>query len=86
MARTVTLSGRVYDVWRTSDNHYIAFVPKAVTTSGSINLLEIIKWTIAQGWLTASSTLGQICYGVEIVSTNGKSETFTFTDFSITTN
>jgi len=82
-AHTVTLGGRTYDVWKTSDNHYIAFVPKAVMTSGSVNLLEILRWTIAQGWLAASSTLGQICYGVEIVSTNGKNETFSFTDFSI---
>ena len=82
--RTVTLGGRAYDVWKTANNHYIAFVPKMVMTSGSINLLEIMTWTIAQGWLAANSTLGQICYGVEIVSTSGRQETFSFTDFSIT--
>lgn len=80
---TTTLSGRTYDVWKTSNNGYIAFVPK-VMTSGSINLLEIMNWTIAKDWLAANSTLGQICYGVEIVSTNGRNATFSFTDFSIT--
>jgi hypothetical protein len=84
LTRTVSLNGRTYDVWKTSDNRYIAFVPKAVMTSASINLLEMMKWMVAQGWITANATLGQICYGVEIVSTNGKDETFAFTDFSIT--
>lgn len=67
---TVELSGRTYDVWTTSDNHYIAFVPTAT----------------AQGWFPSDSTLGQIGYGVEIVSTEGADATFEFTDFSITSN
>jgi hypothetical protein len=50
-----------------------------------VNLLEIFDWTIAQGWLASSSTLGQIDFGVEIVSTGGASATFEFDDFSIAT-
>ena len=82
---TVTLGGRTYDVWKTSDSHYIAFVPTAVLTSGTLDLLEIFTWTMSQGWLPSNSTLGQICYGVEIVSTDGADATFQFTDFSLTT-
>jgi hypothetical protein len=41
---------------------------------------------MAQGWLPSNSTLGQIDFGVEIVSTNGAAATFQSTDFSITTN
>jgi hypothetical protein len=85
-AATATLGGRTYDVWKTSDNHYIAFVPTAVVTSGTVDILEIFTWTISQGWFGANSTLGQIDFGVEIVSTDGASATFEFTDFSITTN
>jgi Glycosyl hydrolase family 12 len=80
----VTFGGRTYDVWKTSDNKYIAFVPKAVTTSGSLDLLQFFNWTISKGWLPANSTLGQIDYGVEICSTNNRPATFHFTDFSIT--
>jgi hypothetical protein len=83
---TTTFGGRTYDVWKTSNNQYIAFVPTTVFTSGTVDLLEILKWTISQGWLPANSTLGQICFGVEIVSTNGANATFYFTDFSITSN
>lgn len=82
----VTLSGRTYKVWKTSDSHYIAFMPNEIFTSSDIDLLEILKWAMSKGWLPSNSTLGQICFGVELVSTDGKNATFKFTDFSIATN
>ena len=84
-AATVTLGGRDYDVWKTSNNHYIAFVPKMVVTSGTIDILELFQWTMTQGYLPMNSTLGQLDFGVEIVETGGGEATFRFTDFSITT-
>ncbi len=82
----VSLGGRTYNVWKTSDSHYIAFVPTAVMKSGGIDLLAMFKWLMLKGWLSASSTLGQIDFGVEIVSTDGRNATLAFTDFSITDN
>jgi hypothetical protein len=82
--RTVALGGRTYNAWKTPDNGYIALVPTVTITAGTLNLLAIFKFTIAQGWLAAGSTLGQICYGVEIVSTGGTNQTFNFTNFAIT--
>ena len=67
-AATASLGGRSYDVWTTSNNGYIAFVPSVPLTSGTLDLLEIFDFTLAQGWLPAESTLGQICFGVEIVA------------------
>jgi hypothetical protein len=83
---TVTFGGRTYDVWKTSNNGYIAFVPTLVFTSGTVDLLEIFKWTQSKGWLSANATLGQIDFGVEIVSTDGADARFELTDFSITDN
>ncbi len=80
---SVTLNGRAYDAWKTSDNRYIALVARTAMTSATVDILGILKWTIAQGWLAAGATLGQICYGVEIVYTAGRSATFTFTNFSL---
>lgn len=80
---TATFGDQTYDVWKTSDNQYIAFVPPAPITSGTVDLLAIFNWTIDQGWLPANSTLGQVDYGVEIVSTEGADATFTFTNFAI---
>ncbi len=81
---TTTLGGRTYDVWKTSDNSYIALVSTITFSSGSVDLLEIFDWTISQGWLPSSSTLSQIDSGVEIVSTNGAANlaTYQFSDFS----
>ncbi|MCP5520601.1 MAG: hypothetical protein H7A46_03530 [Verrucomicrobiales bacterium] len=54
-------------------------------TSGTLNLLEIMRWTIAQGWLPKKSTLNQVCFGVEMVSTDDTEATFRVTDFAIET-
>jgi hypothetical protein len=87
MVETVTLGGWTYDVWRASwDWEYVAFVPDTPRTSGSIDLLEIFNWMISRGWIPPDSTVSQIDYGIEIVSTDGNDETFTVTDFSITDN
>ena len=80
----VTFGDRAYDVWKTPDSSYIAFVPAVVFTSGTVDLLGIFNWAISKGWLPANSTLGQICFGVEIVATDGADATFQFTGFSIT--
>jgi hypothetical protein len=80
------LDGRTYDVWVTSDYSYIALVSTETFTSGTIDLLKILQWAVSSGWLPADTTLGQIDFGVEIVSTGGASATFRFNDFSITAN
>jgi hypothetical protein len=82
---TTMLGGRTYDVWKTSDDAHIVFVATMTFTSGTVDLLEIIDWTIAQDWLGANATLAQIDFGVEIESTGGVSAKYTFDDFSITT-
>lgn len=79
----VSFDGRDFKVCRTRDNRYIAFVATADMTSGTIDLLAIIRWTTAQGWLRAGSTLDQICFGVEFVSTDDMDATFRVSDFSI---
>ncbi len=79
----VTFGGRTYKVWKSGS--YIAFVAGTNFSAGSMNLLQFFDWVIAKGWIPASSTLGQIDYGAEIVSTNGVPATFTFTNFSVGT-
>jgi hypothetical protein len=79
----VTFGGRRYKAYRTGDGRYIAFVAAENFTSGTVDLLEIMKWTIARGWLPADSTLNQVCFGVEMVSTDDQDATFKVTAFSI---
>ncbi len=79
----VTLGGRSYNVYKRSNSGYIAFVAATNFTSGTVDLLEITKWTIAKGWLAPQSTLNQICFGVEIVSTDDADAKFQVAAFSI---
>jgi glycosyl hydrolase family 12 len=82
----VTLGAQAYDVYRTGDGGYVALVPTQVMLSGSIDLLGVFQYLMSKGFLATNSTIGQIDYGVEIVSTDGSDARFDFTDFSIVEN
>jgi hypothetical protein len=83
----VTLSGHTWDVWSANSNHYLAFVPvnNAVVNSATLDLKGFFGYLTGGGYLSATSTLGQICYGVEVVSTDGAPARWDFTDFDVTT-
>jgi len=81
---TVTFDGQSYKVYKSGS--YIAFVETSNVTSGRLNLLAFFDHIVAKGWIPATSTLGAIDYGVELVSTNGADATFAVNDFSLTTN
>jgi hypothetical protein len=76
-----TLGGRSYQVWK--NGSYIAFVADQGFASGTMDLRQFLQWIIGQGWLTNSATLSQVCYGVELVSTDNVPETFSFSNFSV---
>jgi hypothetical protein len=79
-----TSAGNTYVVYHSpSPKQYIAFLDLSHNLSGHINLLDFFNYVISRGWIPRSSTLYQICHGVELVSTNGKHEKFTVNDFSI---
>lgn len=78
---TVTFDGRSYTVWKSGS--YVAFVANANFTSGTLNLLQFFQWMVGKGWIPADSTLDQVCYGAELVSTNGVPSTFTFSNYSV---
>lgn len=81
----VSLSGRTWRVYATRDNSYIAFVPTRRLTHGTLRLKAMLGWLVRRGRLERHVTLGQICFGFEVVSTGGSPATFSVTDFSVTT-
>jgi len=81
---TFSLDGRSYKVYKSGT--YIAFVDTNNVTAGTVNLLAIFNHIIDKGWIPATSTLGAIDYGVELVSTNGMDATFIVNGFSLTAN
>jgi hypothetical protein len=79
-----TEAGHTYDVYRTGPPYqYVAFVDQNGKLAGNVNLLDFFRYVISKGWMPSSSTLYQICNGVELVSTNGKPEKFEINDFGI---
>ncbi len=79
-----TDGGRTYVVYYSPPpKQYIAFVAVRDDLSGSVNLLHFFNYVISKGWMPGSSTLYQICHGVELVSTNGKPEKFAINNFAI---
>lgn len=81
---TVTFDGQSYQVYKSGS--YIAFVEANNVTSGTVNLLSFFNHIIGKGWIPATSTLGAVDYGIEIVSTNGTNATFQVNAFSLTAN
>ena len=80
-----TGGGQTYDVYRRPPPHqYVAFVDRSGNLSGKVNLAGFFHYVIAKGWMPSSSTLDQICNGLELVSTDAKPEKFAITNFSIT--
>jgi glycosyl hydrolase family 12 len=80
-----TDAGQTYVVYRSPPPlRYIAFVGLNDNLSGQVNLTDFFRYAIDKGWMPASSTLYQICHGVELVSTNGKPEKFAVDNFSVT--
>jgi hypothetical protein len=85
VATGITLSGRQWDVYATSGNGYIAFVPSggARYPSGTLDLKAFLDYLVSTGRHSATDTVDQICYGVEIVDTGGSQATWSFTDFNL---
>jgi glycosyl hydrolase family 12 len=84
VASGLAFGGQTWTLWATGDNHILSFVPATDMAAGTVNLRAMLDYLISHGRVPANSTLGQICYGVEIVSTNGAPGTFRFTGFSLT--
>jgi hypothetical protein len=78
---TAIFDGRSYTVWKADG--YIAFVANSNFSSGTMDLLAFFKWIMSKGWIPGNSTLGAVDYGVELVSTNGTPQTFTFSNFTV---
>jgi glycosyl hydrolase family 12 len=84
VAGGLSFSGKTWDLYATDDNEYLAFIPSRPMTKGTLNLKAFLDYLVKNGRVPANSTLGQICFGVAVVSTDGKPATFRFTDFSVT--
>jgi hypothetical protein len=79
---TVTFGGQSYAVWQEAGGP-VTFVSDTNVTGGDLNLLQFFQWLMSQGYEPTTSTLNQVAFGAEIVSTNATPETFGFSNFSV---
>lgn len=82
--RHISFSHRTWKLWATHDHQYLAFVPDRPLRHGRIALLKRSSYLVSHGYLPKGSTLGQVCFGYEMVSTNGTTQRFKVDRFSVT--
>jgi hypothetical protein len=83
VVRGLRFSHRTWKLFASGD-HYFAFVPNKPLHHGTIALKKRLSFLVRHGYLPHGSTVGQIDFGYEIVSTKGKPHTFKIDRFSVT--
>ena len=85
LASDIKISGLSWDLYASSDNSYIAFVPSdgRAYPSGTLDLTAFFNYLIHGGQVASTSTLSQIDYGVEVVSTGGGTVRYNVTNFQV---
>jgi hypothetical protein len=83
VASDITVSGRSWDLYASSGNGYIAFVPGngRAYPAGTLDLTAFFDYLIKNGQVASTSTLSQIDYGIEVVSTGGGTVRYNVTNF-----
>jgi hypothetical protein len=66
----VTVGGHTWDVYHGGSN-VVSFVRQGNINSGTVDILAILNWTAAQGWISTTSNLGKFQWGFEITSAPG---------------
>jgi len=78
----VTVGNHNWNVFKGSNgsNQVYSFVRTSNTSSGSVNILSVLKWIQSQGWY-GNETLGNVQFGYEITSASNL--TFTTNSYSV---
>ena len=69
---SATVGGHTWDVYSGSNgsNKVFSFVRQGNVSSGSVDILAVLRWIEAKGWF-GNVTLGQVQFGFEITSSSG---------------
>lgn len=79
---TFTADGIEYDVYRAG--RFIAFIGPP-RDRGRLDLLAFFRYAVTRGWLTGSSVIRRIEFGVEVSKTGDRPLDFAVDDYSLTT-
>jgi len=80
---SVSVGGYSWHVYKGSNgsNQVFSFVNTGAATSGTVNILAVLKWIESQGWF-GNITLGNVQFGWEITSSSG-GENFQVNSYSV---
>jgi len=79
---TTTFSGATWDLYE--KGHRDTFIRRGDATSGTVDLFAALKFLEDRGDLAPGDILWQVNFGWEIASTAGAPETFTVSNYSLT--
>jgi hypothetical protein len=71
---TLTLNGNTWTVYKGNNgaNDVFSFLRTSDSTSGTINILPIMRWIAnTKGWMSSAETIGDVQFGFEITSSAG---------------
>ena len=77
-----TVRGQAFTVYTYGSGEIIVSLNQN-ETSGTVDILNTLRWLQARGLVSSSATLGQVDFGWEICSTGGRPETFTISKYSL---
>jgi hypothetical protein len=82
---TVTLDGNSWSVYvgNNGSNPTYSFKRTSNENSGTVNLLDLLKWLQNTRHYYSNPTLSRVQYGFEISNTAGRQETFTINSYSV---
>jgi hypothetical protein len=84
VAKHLHFSGRTWKLFATDDHGYLAFKPRRPLHHGTVAIKKRLAYLVSNGYLKKGSTVDQICFGYEIVSTGGTFHRFKIDRFSVT--
>jgi hypothetical protein len=69
-ATNVSVGGHTWNVYHGGSN-VVSFVRTSNTSSGTVDILAVLNWIKAKGWITGNSNLASFQFGFEITSAPG---------------
>lgn len=84
--QTVSTGGHTWRLFSGSNgsNTVYSFINNGQTTSGSVDVLAVLRWLQNNGWFGGSTaTLGNVQFGWEISSTNNTGTNFVANSYSV---
>jgi hypothetical protein len=85
--KSVTLGGHTWNIFRGHNgaNMVYSFIRTTKTNNATVDVKAILNWLTSQGWMSSSSTLGELQYGFEISQSAGGKD-YIVNSYSVTSN